>query len=97
MLVELERAMPRGTRWTPGWRDVRVGDAAGRAGCQPAAARAIERQVALVPGADFHANGGGHNTMRLNFSHPSPDLIQLGIRRLAEAIGESASADESAR
>ena len=53
-------------------------------------ARAIERQVAFVPGADFHANGGGQNTLRLNFSHPTPEQIQVGVRRLAEAIAATA-------
>jgi 2-aminoadipate transaminase len=53
-------------------------------------ARAIERQLAFVPGADFHANGGGQNTLRLNFSHPTPEQIQEGIRRLANVIGQAA-------
>ena len=53
-------------------------------------AHALERQVAFVPGADFHANGGGLNTLRLNFSHPTPEQIQVGIRRLAEVIAANA-------
>ena len=30
---------------------------------------AIERKVAFVPGVAFHPNGGGENTMRINFSY----------------------------
>ncbi len=53
---------------------------------------AIERKVAFVPGAPFHPNGGGENTMRINFSYSSPETIREGITRLAgvlrEALGE---------
>ena len=48
--------------------------------------RALERKVAFVPGESFFADGSGHNTMRLNFSNCSPDLIREGIARLAELL-----------
>lgn len=44
--------------------------------------KAIERKVAFVPGAAFHPNGGGHNTMRLNFSYSPPETIREGMTRL---------------
>jgi len=47
---------------------------------------ALTADVAFVPGTSFHANGGGANTMRLNFSHSSPERISTGVKRLAEAI-----------
>lgn len=47
---------------------------------------ALEEKVAFVPGAAFFPNGGGHNTMRLNFSNASPEMIREGIRRLGRAI-----------
>jgi 2-aminoadipate transaminase len=50
---------------------------------------AIERKVAFVPGAAFHATGGGANTMRLNFSYPSPDTIREGITRLGLTLKEA--------
>jgi 2-aminoadipate transaminase len=57
---------------------------------------AIERKVAFVPGAPFHPNGGGENTMRINFSYSSPETIREGITRLAgvlrEVLGEKALA-----
>lgn len=48
----------------------------------------LEQKVAFVPGVSFYANGGGANTMRLNFSHSSPERIQEGVKRLAQSIGE---------
>jgi 2-aminoadipate transaminase len=48
--------------------------------------RALERQVAFVPGGAFHANGGGENTMRLNFSFSNPAQIVEGVRRLSEVF-----------
>jgi 2-aminoadipate transaminase len=49
---------------------------------------AIGRKVAFVPGAAFHATGGGDNTMRLNFSYSSPDTIREGITRLGVTLKE---------
>ncbi len=49
---------------------------------------AIQRKVAFVPGASFHACGGGLNTMRLNFSYSSPDTIREGITRLGTTLKE---------
>jgi 2-aminoadipate transaminase len=47
---------------------------------------AVNEKVAFVPGAAFHACGGGHNTMRLNFSHSKPELIREGISRLGKVL-----------
>jgi 2-aminoadipate transaminase len=49
---------------------------------------AIEKKVAFVPGGSFHPNGGGENTMRLNFSFSSPEIIREGITRLALLLRE---------
>ncbi|MBE7536096.1 MAG: PLP-dependent aminotransferase family protein [Anaerolineales bacterium] len=51
--------------------------------------RAIERKVAFVPGEPFHPNGGGKNTLRLNFSYSSPEIIREGMARLAETLKET--------
>jgi 2-aminoadipate transaminase len=48
--------------------------------------RALEQNVAYVPGAEFHMNGEGKNTMRLNFSNARPEQIEEGIRRLATIL-----------
>jgi 2-aminoadipate transaminase len=49
---------------------------------------AIEKKVAFVIGKVFHCDGSGTHTMRLNFSFPTEDQIDIGVRRLAEAINE---------
>jgi DNA-binding transcriptional MocR family regulator len=52
---------------------------------------AIEKKVAFVPGFAFHPNGGGENTMRLNFSYCQPDVIREGITRLGLTLKEMLS------
>ena len=47
---------------------------------------AIKENVAYVIGSAFHCDGSGQNTMRLNFSYPSEEQIDEGIRRLAQVI-----------
>jgi DNA-binding transcriptional MocR family regulator len=54
--------------------------------------RAVARKVAFVPGEAFHANGGGRNTMRLNFSYSNHSALQQGVERLASVLGELESA-----
>jgi 2-aminoadipate transaminase len=47
---------------------------------------AIEHDVAFVPGPFLYARGGGNHSMRLNFSLPTPEQIEEGIRRLGCSI-----------
>jgi 2-aminoadipate transaminase len=87
MLEALAAQMPAGVRWTRPeggmflWLTLPEG-------CDGAEllARAVEQQVAFVPGATFFANGGSENTARLNFSYPSVERIREGIARLARAL-----------
>ncbi len=46
--------------------------------------RALQLGVAYVPGEEFHLNGEGRNTLRLNFSNARPAQIKTGIKRLAD-------------
>jgi 2-aminoadipate transaminase len=57
---------------------------------------AVERKVAFVPGTPFYPNGGGKNTMRLNFSNASSENILEGIARLSRVIQEAISEKELA-
>ena len=50
---------------------------------------AIKQKVAFVPGGPFYPCGGGHNTMRLNFSYATPETIREGILRMGKAIRQS--------
>jgi 2-aminoadipate transaminase len=90
MLAALEEYMPDGTHWTrpKGGLFLWV--------CLPEGydttkifPKAIEEKIAYVPGEPFHPNGGGKNTMRLNFSACKPEVIWEGIKRLGKVIKES--------
>lgn len=50
--------------------------------------KAIEKNVAFVPGDAFFPNGGVENTMRLNYSSMGEEKIKEGIKRLGAAIEE---------
>ncbi len=50
------------------------------------ALKAMEQNVAFVPGGLFFPNGGHENTARLNFSSMSEEKIKEGIKRLATVI-----------
>jgi DNA-binding transcriptional MocR family regulator len=43
-------------------------------------------KVAFVPGQAFFADGSGANTFRMSFSRADDQLIEEGIRRLADLI-----------
>jgi 2-aminoadipate transaminase len=47
---------------------------------------AIKNKVAFVIGQVFHCDGSGTNTMRLNFSFPTNEQIEEGVKRLANSI-----------
>jgi 2-aminoadipate transaminase len=48
--------------------------------------KAIDMKVAYVYGSPFFANGGGDNTMRLNFSCATMEEIDEGIKRLGRLV-----------
>ncbi|HET6947254.1 MAG TPA: PLP-dependent aminotransferase family protein [bacterium] len=88
MLGALAREMPDGVTWThPAgglflWLRLPEGMDAEQL-LRPAVE---EEGVAYVVGSGFHADGGGKNTLRLNFSFPSEANIDEGIRRLARLV-----------
>jgi 2-aminoadipate transaminase len=47
---------------------------------------AVIENVAYVIGGAFYPNGGGENTMRINFSHPTNEKISEGVRRLSNVL-----------
>jgi 2-aminoadipate transaminase len=50
---------------------------------------AIKENVAFVPGNAFYVDGGGNNTLRLNFSNSDEEKIEEGIKRLANIMKKS--------
>ena len=48
--------------------------------------RAIDAQVAYVPGIGFYADGSGGQFARLCYAFPDPDRIREGVRRLASVV-----------
>ncbi|WP_313755898.1 PLP-dependent aminotransferase family protein [Tissierella sp.] len=53
------------------------------------AVKALEQNVAYVPGGSFFPNGGNENTFRLNYSNMNEEKIVEGIKRLGKVIKES--------
>ncbi len=51
-------------------------------------ARALEKDVAFVPGGGAFLDGTGTSSMRLNFSAMPPERIREGIRRIGAATDE---------
>jgi 2-aminoadipate transaminase len=89
MLAALEEYMPRveGLRWTKPqgglflWLVMPESISA-----DEMFPEALKENVAYVTGSAFHCDGGGHNTMRLNFSYPTEGQIREGIKRLSRVI-----------
>lgn len=87
MLHTLEETFPAGVSWTHPqgglflW--VRLPEGVNAAEMLP---KAVGNKVAFVPGHAFFAEGGGENTMRMNFSNATEEQIEVGIRRLAGVI-----------
>ena len=50
--------------------------------------KAIEKKVVYVMGSAFHFDRSGKNSLRLNFSYPSEEEIEEGIKRLADLFKE---------
>lgn len=52
---------------------------------------AIEAHVSFVVGSAFFVDGGGRDTLRLSFSHPTAEQLAEGIARLARAFDRMAT------
>jgi 2-aminoadipate transaminase len=47
---------------------------------------ALARGVAVLPGTPFYTDGGGGNTIRLNFSNSTEEKIKTGMERFAAVL-----------
>ena len=90
MLHALEKWFPAEVRWTKPegglflWLELPAHMSA-----KELFPRAIENKVAYVYGSPFFANGGGENTMRLNFSCATMAEIDEGIMRLGRLVKDN--------
>ncbi|MFO7897010.1 MAG: PLP-dependent aminotransferase family protein [Candidatus Cloacimonadales bacterium] len=87
MMSAFEKYMPKGVSWTkpegglflfvtlPEYMDA-----------EKLFLKAIKEKVAFVIGNVFYCNGGGKNTMRINFSYMDKDSNTEGVKRLAKVI-----------
>ncbi|SOC11573.1 2-aminoadipate transaminase [Ureibacillus xyleni] len=48
--------------------------------------KAMEEKVAFVPGDPFYTAKSNVNTLRLNYTNSSPDIIEEGIKRLGKIL-----------
>lgn len=87
MVGALAEEMPAGITWTcpEGGMFVWVTLPAGMSAMDVFSA-ALKDQVAVLPGIPFYVDGGGTDTLRLNFSNASPERIREGVRRLGKVI-----------
>lgn len=87
MLQAIARHFPRGTQVTrpQGGLFIWV-ELPGQVDTEPLLAQAVAQKVAYVPGAPFFASAPRRNTLRLNFSNRSPELIERGIERLGRVL-----------
>lgn len=87
MLESLARHMPDGVRWNSPcggmflWAELPSGMDASQV-----LSKAIEAEVAFVPGAPFYAANPVLETLRLAFVTVPPPRIEEGVRRLAKVI-----------
>lgn len=56
----------------------------------------LAEKVAFVSGRAFHCDGGGANTLRLNFSYPTPEEIGVAIERLSSALAKTIAGSRQA-
>ncbi|KGA98044.1 aminotransferase [Alkalihalobacillus alcalophilus ATCC 27647 = CGMCC 1.3604] len=55
---------------------------------------AVKNGVAYVPGEPFYAGLAKKNTMRLNFTHSSPERIEKGINALVDVLSNNVEQQE---
>jgi 2-aminoadipate transaminase len=89
MLAAMDRYFPPEVEWTQPQGGLFLwGTLPERIRSVDVLAAAVEKKVAFVPGEPFFPCGGGHNTMRINFSNATPENIRLGIARLGQVLAE---------
>jgi 2-aminoadipate transaminase len=87
MLAAMERSFPADVRWTRPAGGLFIWATLPESMDAASVLReALAEKVAFVPGAPFFPDGGGRNTLRLNFSNTDPEGIGDGIGRLGRVL-----------
>ena len=90
MIEAMEKEFPPGITWTKPegglflWVKLPEGVSATKL-----LEKAVADKVAYIPGEHFFVDQGGKNTLRLNFSNASPEMIREGIKRLGKVFKEN--------
>lgn len=82
MTAALDRYMPFFDRTDPEGGLFVFGSLPASLNAEKLLPKAIEHNVAYIQGSVFFADGGGENTVRLNYSNASAEQIEQGIRAL---------------
>jgi DNA-binding transcriptional MocR family regulator len=56
---------------------------------------AVKELVAYTPGTAFYGDGTGQDKLRICYSYPTPERINLGIKRLATVINHQVELNET--
>ncbi len=90
MLAGFDEHMPAGVSWTrPEGGLFLFLTLPAHLDAEPLFYKAVEEKVAFIIGSVFFCDGGGKNTMRLNFSYVSLEENREGVKRLAQVIKEA--------
>ena len=54
--------------------------------------KAVEKKVAFIAGSGFYFDNPQRNALRVNFSYPTPEQIEEGVKRLGATIEEALKA-----
>jgi len=86
MLGALEKYFPKDATWTKPDGGMFVMVTLPNINAGELLPKALKAGVAYVPGEEFHMDGQGKNTMRLNFTNAPPNRIEAGIKALAGVL-----------
>jgi len=90
MLAAMDRYFPSSVRWIPPEGGMFIWCMLpNKISAAKLFKKALAQNVAYVTGRVFHANGGGDQTLRLNFTNSTPDQIEEGIKRLGKVFSEA--------
>lgn len=90
MYEEAQKQLPAGTKIVrPDGGMFLWAELPERYNCTELFQKAVDAGVAYVPGTHFYAEGGHHNTLRLNFTMVDEEKIRTGMARLGKVFRDA--------